>query len=296
MDRINSAGAILDANGHRQRVDKNISTGTNGTELSATYDNDEQEELIGGLIEWSGQIPTPGAQRQIQQAILWAKQQPLGVYATDTSATANTITLDYAPALTAYTDGMVLRFKAANSNSGACTINANGLGGIALVSPAGALQGGEIVAGGQYEAIYNAASGNAVLIESASGALAVGAASRSNHAVNLGQLFKGLPFNTSVTGGSCTASFSFTPSQNGQVIINASAGSSGSTINALSYAGSGYTDLGGAGNFGTNSSVAAFNRLIKVTGGAAVNFTLTATSAASSTLLVGGVAVFLPTS
>lgn len=82
--------------------------------------------------------------------------------------------------------GMVLRFAAANANTGASTINVNGLGAVALVGQAGLpLQGGEVAAG-ESAAIYNGTE--FVLLWSAGGKKQTAAATGSNQAVSLGQL------------------------------------------------------------------------------------------------------------
>lgn len=83
MDRINSAGTVLNASGHRIRVQKNLSTGTNGTELDYNYDNDLQESLIAGIIEEAGETPTAGDIAQLFRCI--AKLLPSGGIYTRTS-------------------------------------------------------------------------------------------------------------------------------------------------------------------------------------------------------------------
>lgn len=77
------------------------------------------------------------------------------VYAADTAANDSyVITLDKAP--TEYTAGMVVYFKAVTANTGACTLNINGLGAKSLKSlnnqdPAD----NYIEAGSMVEAIYD---------------------------------------------------------------------------------------------------------------------------------------------
>ena len=118
--------------------------------------------------------------------ILQMLQTGSAVYAVDTSAAANTITLALTPPITSYSDGQPIRFKAANTNTGAVTLNAGG-GAIALTGMNGALQGGEIVALKQYEAIYSAATGTAILIGQTAGPLQVAPATQSQHAVQMAQ-------------------------------------------------------------------------------------------------------------
>jgi hypothetical protein len=68
-------------------------------------------------------------------------------YAADTGA-ADAYVVNLPVALAAHVPGMPLRFLAANSNTGASTINVCGLGAVAIVTPGGgALAAGAIVAG-----------------------------------------------------------------------------------------------------------------------------------------------------
>lgn len=70
-----------------------------------------------------------------------------GSYAADTG-TANAYVCSFTPAITARSESTPIRFKAANANTGACTVN-DGVGVVALVGPANAaLRGGEITANG----------------------------------------------------------------------------------------------------------------------------------------------------
>jgi hypothetical protein len=76
-------------------------------------------------------------------------------YAVDSGA-ANAYIITLSPAPSAYADGQQFTFKATNANSGATTINVNGLGVTPIVTNANAaLSGGEILANGQYIIIYN---------------------------------------------------------------------------------------------------------------------------------------------
>jgi hypothetical protein len=75
-------------------------------------------------------------------------------YSPDTG-TANTFVLTF-PGLTAYYTGLMVWFKAVNANTGACTINVNGLGAKSLVRPtATALVTGDITAGTLICAVYD---------------------------------------------------------------------------------------------------------------------------------------------
>jgi hypothetical protein len=85
-------------------------------------------------------------------AIRWGQNQ----HANDTGA-ANAYVITFAnPAPLAYTLGMRLTFKAANSNTGASTLNVNSLGTIALVTVTGAaLASGNISAGQIVIVVYD---------------------------------------------------------------------------------------------------------------------------------------------
>lgn len=68
-------------------------------------------------------------------------------YAT-AAGSANVLTATLAPALVAYTAGLTLHIKIATTNTGAATINVNGLGAKAIVDRVGsALSSGDLIAG-----------------------------------------------------------------------------------------------------------------------------------------------------
>lgn len=114
-------------------------------------------------------------------------QKNAPMYAADTGA-ANAAVVAYTPALLTLTDGMVLWFKAAATNTGIATLNVNGLGARPIVGGAqSALQGGEIVANGRCMVIYSATLASFVLIECTGGSKQVPAGTQPGHAVQLGQ-------------------------------------------------------------------------------------------------------------
>ena len=78
------------------------------------------------------------------------------VYFVDSGA-ADAYVITPSPSVGAYEEGQKLVFRATNANTGASTLNANGLGAIAIQTPDGqALSSGAIVAGGYYEVVYDA--------------------------------------------------------------------------------------------------------------------------------------------
>jgi hypothetical protein len=71
-------------------------------------------------------------------------------------AGTNTITASISPVITAYVTGQTFRFVAAGANTGAVTININGLGAKAVTkSGATALAGGDIPAGAAVQVFYD---------------------------------------------------------------------------------------------------------------------------------------------
>jgi len=73
------------------------------------------------------------------------------------SGSANTLVITPSPAIAAYEEGQRFVVRAAANNSGATTVNVNGLGPIAVQTPDGvALASGAILLGGLYEFTYDA--------------------------------------------------------------------------------------------------------------------------------------------
>ncbi|MGA7781072.1 MAG: hypothetical protein WCA85_25660, partial [Paraburkholderia sp.] len=157
-----------------------------GTQVAPTVDSGWTALAVvtvafGATTVVAGNIAVPAGVPQVT-SILQMMQTESTNYAVDTSGTANQINIALTPPITAYADGMPLNFRAANNSSGAVTINA-GPGSIQLSGAAGALQSGEIVAGGYYTATYQSNTGTAVLVGQGSGAEQVNPATQSKHAV-----------------------------------------------------------------------------------------------------------------
>lgn len=78
-----------------------------------------------------------------------------------TGGSANVLTASLSPAITAYAAGLRVQFIAGNSNSGAATLNVNGVGAkdIKKYTSATALVANEILSGGVYECIYDTSAG-----------------------------------------------------------------------------------------------------------------------------------------
>ncbi|CAG2136123.1 hypothetical protein [Cupriavidus numazuensis] len=186
--------------------------------------------------------------------LLHAIQGNALITANDTGS-ANTYAVSYSPAITALTDGMVLWFKAKTANTGASTLNVNGLGAIPLIGGAhSALQGGEIVANGKCQVVYRADINSAVLIECTGGALQVAAATQGNQVMQLGQfpaqaVASGLIKTVKPT--TATVSGTYTPSAGMafvlvEMVAGGGAGGGAPGVSSQGAAGGG----GGGGGFG----------------------------------------------
>lgn len=123
--------------------------------------------------------------------IISALQQCSMTYAADTG-TANVYMASFSPTIPTITDGMRLTFKAKTANTSSSTFSANGGTSYPIYSQLHlALQGGEIVANGLIELEWNSSLTAWVLCGNSGGCLPVKAATKSNHAVNLGQFTSG---------------------------------------------------------------------------------------------------------
>jgi hypothetical protein len=106
----------------------------------------------------------------------------------DTGA-ANGCVVNYSYPVTALKDGMPLWFKPAAANTGAATLNVNGLGAFPLIGGAHlALTGGEIIPGGKAQVVWRADINSFILIECTGGALQVAPGTGSQHAPQMSQV------------------------------------------------------------------------------------------------------------
>lgn len=165
----------------------------------ADWYNIVQSELIAVLTE-AGISPNKTALNQLSTAIKKIIQKQSVSFATDTGA-ANAYVVSLTPALASPRgEGMVIRFKVANTNTGACTVN-DGVSTVPIVGLAlSALQGGEMVAGG-YAWIQwhpSVGTGSYVLLYSTGAPLQVANGTKSQHAVALGQFVSTLAVNGAV--------------------------------------------------------------------------------------------------
>lgn len=153
-------------------------------------------------------------------------------YAGAAGGTGNALTATLSPAPTAYTDSMIVIVRVALANTGAVTLNVNGLGSQSVVGAAHQnLQGGELVPNGFACFVYSTVLGCFLLVWSTGGAEQVGTGTQSNHAVTLAQL-KGLGLNAVLN--TINANTTLTAANMGQSIPIFGAGGITVTLPAVS--------------------------------------------------------------
>ncbi|MBV6817497.1 phage tail protein [Rahnella sp. PD12R] len=185
-------------------------------------------------------LPAAGLAAAIQQCTM--------TYAVDTGA-ANAYVAQFVPAIPTLSDGMRFTFKAKVANTGSSTFAANGGSSYPIYSHANqALQGGEIVANGLIEVEWNSTLTAWVLCGNSGGALAVAAASQSNHAMQLGQA-TGRLLNIQQFSSSGT----YTPTAGTtRIVVEVVAGGGGG--GAALYTTSSQVSMGGGGGGGGTAS------------------------------------------
>jgi hypothetical protein len=166
-------------------ADEDAASGRLGSLIPSAWGNGVTDEVL-AMIGHAGLQPNEADLTQLLQAILAIVRGATGgAYVVDTGV-ANAYAVAYSPAVTALVDGMVLRFRAKAANSAASTLSVNGLAAKPILGGAhAALAGGEIVAGGICEAVWNAPLASYVLRGCTGGALQVATPTQSNHAAPL---------------------------------------------------------------------------------------------------------------
>ncbi|MEE1920322.1 hypothetical protein V0R52_28490, partial [Pseudomonas asiatica] len=135
-------------------VDEDAIAGTIGSIIPSSWGNAVTDEII-AVIREAGLSPDEDDAAQMVRAIRILQQGQVGGYAAD-SGIANAYAATYTPDVTALTDGMVLRFKAANTNTGPSTFEPNGLEAKPIVNMKyAALAAGDIQEGGDIWLQYN---------------------------------------------------------------------------------------------------------------------------------------------
>ncbi len=188
----NSSGVtVMPEIAEQQSTGLFFTEGGNGQEPSypgADWFNIIQSELVNVLVD-ADVTPSKSTLNQLSTAIKKIIQKNSASFAVD-SGVANAYVVGLVPALTARTEGQVIRFKVANTSNGACTVN-DGVGVVPLVGLAlSALQGGEMVAGGDAWIQWHSTvgTGSYVLLFCSGGALQVPAGTKSGHAINSSQI------------------------------------------------------------------------------------------------------------
>lgn len=190
-------------------------TGEKGTIVTADFLNDVQSalrdaqaELIAILSEASI-LPDGVTTGQVLAAIKRLLLARNNNFFVDTG-TANNIVISPSPAFTALADGQTFDIACAAVNTGAVTLKVNAMAALPLVGSAGALQGGEIAAAKGVITVIWSASRNAFILmaQNTTGPFPVSPATKSNHAVNLGQLgaaaLLGVASNSDMAAGTST--------------------------------------------------------------------------------------------
>ena len=217
-------------------------------------------------------------------------------YGVDTGS-ANTYAVALSPALSAYTDGTPVTFRAANANTGASTLNVNSLGAIDIMYNGAAMQGGEIVAGRDYTCVYDSTSSHFELVAQGGGARPVAAAAASKQAVQLGQVANVAPLSAFASNASATSvavtTGTLTAPSNGTAFVFAygAQGASETPELALTASLSGLVTLYAKGFYISYSGAAT----LAMTAGQASTFTATASGSADTGINISIVVIFVPT-
>lgn len=110
-------------------------------------------------------------------------------YRTDSGVEDNAYVVNLSPAVTSLSDGMIVSFTPAHTNTGESTLVVNGLTSQPIVGGALiALQGGEIAANGKVTCQYDLANTRWCIIASAGGAKQIADAQQSHHTPSLSQV------------------------------------------------------------------------------------------------------------
>ncbi|QGZ56762.1 hypothetical protein [Paraburkholderia acidiphila] len=196
-------------------TDGNPASNVPATQWPAYAWNTIQDEIY-NVIVGAGLTPDRTKWNQLLTAIQTMMQGSTTNVSADTGA-VNAYVVAFTPALPAPVPWVPFWFKVAHTNTGASTLNVSGtayglVGGAHLP-----LQGNELVANGDalvyWNPTLNSGAGQFVLLLCSGAAEQVAAASKSNHAVNLGQFETIAAYLASQSGslGNPVASTTYTP-------------------------------------------------------------------------------------
>jgi hypothetical protein len=216
------------------------------------------------LADETGHALTADMGDALTKGIAGAMQSGSPVVATDIGTT-NAYVVNYSPAIAALEDGMALWFQVKSANTGASTLNVNGTGPMPILGMGhGALQGAELAANGKALVVWKQDSGSWVLVGCSGGASQVPSATRSMHAMQLGQAVGRL-----IGVKVFTASGTYTPTAGTTSVIVEAQGGGGAGGGTPVTAG-GQTAIsasGGSGSYGMGRYTSGFSPSVPVTVG-----------------------------
>jgi hypothetical protein len=169
-------------------VDENTATGVVGSLIPSKWGNSLTDEIL-NVIKSAGVEPDEASTEQLLYAVKVIVQGSAPSFSIDTG-TSSAYVAAYTPPVKGLIEGLTLKFKAKNTNSGVCTFSPNGLAAKPIVGGANlVLQGGEIAADADVLVQYNGsvAGGSWVILNSPGGAVQIAPATKSRHALQLGQ-------------------------------------------------------------------------------------------------------------
>lgn len=154
MDRINGANTVDLGGGKRGFRGRNMSAGLAGTEVTAAWLNDLQEELV-LFIEALGIAPAIGTRTQIRESVRRLLQEQAWTYAV-ASGSANALIAALAMPPPALVDGLSFDLRITTTNTGPATLALNLLAVRPIHLDGDVLEGGELVAGNIVSFRYSA--------------------------------------------------------------------------------------------------------------------------------------------
>ena len=127
------------------------------------------------------------------------------------------------------------------------------------------------------------------------GTITVPDATASDEPVALGQLIGNFGNVVSGSGTSATASVTYTPPQNGRVLVNLTIAFSTGTLTGNNFSASGGTILSGSGSNAGNTTMVVGSYLYTVTANTAFTITTSSTNSSSSGWEINILGIFIPT-
>lgn len=199
--------------------------------------------LFQGVKEGFDKLPT---EAQLKQG--------LANVAANVGGTANAITLEMTYPISSYTNRMLLRFRGAAANTGATTVNVDGVGVVALKRQDGSdVVAGDIPSGGDVQIVYNSTAGHFRLAGAQAGDVALAQAAAS----------------TATTQAGIATSAASTATTQAGIATTKATEASDSALAALGYRNEAQAAVGGARVTGNDTIAGALFDKIEVAGGMA---------------------------